>query len=312
MRISRKLLIKFSKDECTEAESKAVREWLEDGAWPTVPETEQVSAQVKRAVWKKIQGRLRPLSTPIRSGRHKQLRIAAIGLIAVIAGYLIYVLGFRSGTALQTTYRTAAVSQKILLPDSSVVYLAPHSQLALPTGYGENERQLHLTGKAAFEVQADARHPFVVITDNIRTTALGTSFRISSYPEAKRINVLLSYGKVKVDQGSDDPTTALYMEPGEEIVYDKADATLKKTAAGSSRFSYTQQVVYFKHADLHEVTEKLERFYHVKVDSTQLSGVHWKVSGEFRNQPLDLVMKTIAYSCNIHYQIKKGKVILLP
>ena len=314
MQISRELLIKFSRDECTEAEAKAVRDWLETGDWPVLAEAEQVPDELKHVVWRKIQAHLHPHATSIRrqSKRSKLLRIAAVGLLAVMAGYLLYVLSFRTDADGEVAYHSTAESRKILLPDSSVVYLAPHSQILLQVGYGKTGRQLRLKGKAAFEVKADVRHPFVVISGQIRTTALGTSFRINSYPKARQINVLLSYGKVRVDQPSERASATLYMQPGDEIVYNKADATLTKVAANKDRFSYTRQVVYFKRANLQEVTEKLERYYQVKVDTSRLNGVHWEVSGEFLHQPLDVVMKTIAYSCNIEYQIKKGKVILLP
>ena len=57
-----------------------------------------------------------------------------------------------------------------------------------------------MTGEAFFEVSENPHKPFIVRSGNITTTALGTSFNISNFPNDERITVSLATGKVKVEE----------------------------------------------------------------------------------------------------------------
>nr|WP_253906447.1 FecR domain-containing protein [Chitinophaga sp. SYP-B3965] len=85
--------------------------------------------------------------------------------------------------------------KKIRLPDSSLVWLAPCSELKY------QERKVVLSGEAFFEVATNAEHPFIIHTQSLTTKVLGTAFNIHAYPEDTLITVTLLNGSVLLKEG---------------------------------------------------------------------------------------------------------------
>lgn len=311
--MTRSLLLKFSRNECTEEEIKEVQQWLADGSWPELPDSMEVSDEVRQRIWERIHNQVQPIKTSInrRTISSNIAKVAAIALILI--GTALFILYKVKENLRPIVYTTGLQQhQKIVLPDSSVVFLSPHSSLTIMQPYGNKQRTIHLTGEAVFEVSHNASSPFMVITRDIATTALGTSFKVSSV-EGKDINIALSYGKVVVeDTKTGEEGERIFLQPGEEVIYHNTTHTLQKTAITSQKFDYRNNILYFKDAGIKEVVDKLERYYQVEVDYTQIKDADWSVSGEFDYQPLDVVMKAIAYSCNIKFRIDGHQLVITP
>jgi ferric-dicitrate binding protein FerR (iron transport regulator) len=316
MKISRALLIKFSRDECSPEEIHAIREWLGEGSWPSLGEGEDVPDEIRQRVWNKLADSIatsRRTKLTTRKWNRTIWGIAA-GLLALIGTAILLHHQRSEGKGRTAVYASeAGIAKKIMLSDSSVVFLSPHSTISAVQPFPKDKREIELKGEAIFEVAKDASRPFTVVTGNIHTTALGTSFQVASFPDENDINVVLSYGKVVVkNHSANGRVEQLFLDPGEEIVYDKTTRIMRKTMAPLGEFDYKSDILYFKNAGLKEVVEKLQRYYHIKVEHDALKAADWSLSGEFDYQPLGTVMKTIAYSCNIHYRIHADSLILLP
>ncbi len=74
--------------------------------------------------------------------------------------------------------------------------LAPSATLKFKPGFDNEKRELFLEGEALFEVEKDKTRPFIVYTGGLSTTALGTSFKITTGAAAVRVQLLT--GKVVV------------------------------------------------------------------------------------------------------------------
>ncbi|WP_295121312.1 FecR family protein, partial [uncultured Chitinophaga sp.] len=89
--------------------------------------------------------------------------------------------------------------QLITLPEGSRVWLNSRTAISYPADYGaRNKREIHLSGEAYFDVMHDARRPFIIHTDSLQTTVLGTSFAIRAWPHTPYIQVALVKGSVRV------------------------------------------------------------------------------------------------------------------
>lgn len=88
--------------------------------------------------------------------------------------------------------------QYVHLPDGSTVLLNDGSRLTYTPNFGEQDREITLTGEAYFDVKHDPLKPFRVITGKITTTVLGTSFNVTAYPEQREVKVTVTRGKVQV------------------------------------------------------------------------------------------------------------------
>lgn len=315
MKITRTLLIKFSRDECTPEEIESVNNWLEDGSFPGQEPGEEIPGGIKESVWRKMQIKIN--QRPFRLGKVIMrnsffIRVAAVLLVVAGVSAWLYLTN-TSETAKIVYFKTGAESRKILLSDSSIIFLSPHSKVKLKQPFGNKKREIALTGQAVFEVVKDAFRPFTVITGNINTTALGTSFKVSSFPDKGEINVSLSYGKVIVkDQTASGTGKGTLLDPGEKVVYNKATRNIRVTKDAYGVADYKSDILYFNNAGLKEVVEKIEQYYHLPVQYSALKQSNWRVSGEFNYQPLETVMETISYSCNISYKIENNRLILIP
>lgn len=109
--------------------------------------------------------------------------------------------------------------QKIALPDGSHVKLYAHSELKYKTAqYGQHTRDLYLQGKGFFDVAKDAKHPFIVHSGGLSTTALGTAFIVDAYPGQAKINIRLLHGKIRIrhEKGSLlHPFSDVILAPGQ-------------------------------------------------------------------------------------------------
>lgn len=304
MEVTRTLLERFCRDECSVEEVKEIQSWLEDGSMDNLRGKMEIPDGLCQRVWDRLHAEIYPA---VRMYHHKRVReglLKSAAVLLVIMGSLILIHYHYRNHPKPAVYITESKQEKIILPDSSVVFLSPNSVLKVLQPYGKNKRNLELTGEAVFEAKHHASAPFSVISGDIITTALGTAFKVIALPGRQDIKVAISYGKIVVREktGTAD-AGSIFLEPGEEVVYNKATATLKREVAGMKQFDYKTNILYFKNSGIQEVAEKLQEYYHIKIKYNSLREVRWSVSGEFDYQPLEVVMKAIAFSCNIVYQI---------
>lgn len=125
--------------------------------------------------------------------------------------------------------------KKILLEDGSEVVLANNSELSYLLPFTADKRDINLTGMAKFTVAKDKARPFTVYNGDIATTALGTQFTIVGYPKASNIVVTLFEGKVvikSIDNAKGKLEHDFYLEPGQQLVYNKMNFTAKLNSFG--------------------------------------------------------------------------------
>lgn len=88
---------------------------------------------------------------------------------------------------------------RVLFADGSEVHMNAHSRMLFPLKFGK-ERNVRMTGEALFDVNRDARRPFIVKMDDLRVRVLGTRFLVSGREDESRKVALVS-GSVNVSLG---------------------------------------------------------------------------------------------------------------
>lgn len=160
----------------------------------------------------------------------RMARFAAVFVLAFAAGALsVYLLDRREAALfpnsipeLSETIIEAPLGSrnKIILPDSSEVWLNAGSTLHYPRDFGPDNRKLRLTGEAFFSVKSNAQRPFIVEANKVSVRALGTKFNVKAYPEEEYVTAILQEGKIDVVI-ADLKHDKITLNPNEKIVIHK-------------------------------------------------------------------------------------------
>ena len=89
--------------------------------------------------------------------------------------------------------------RSLTLPDGTKVQLNSKSTRLYPQEVTGDSRSVFLLGEANFKVKPDKKRPFIVKSNDLQITALGTEFNVSAYPESQEIATTLISGSIRVD-----------------------------------------------------------------------------------------------------------------
>jgi ferric-dicitrate binding protein FerR (iron transport regulator) len=299
--INDELLKRFFNNQCTPEEARSVANYLQehpDILEKYLPEAEFLQLQeeghfpetVSQQWLKNIHQQT--VSANNRKKWTKRLAIAAVTTGILIGGTMFLrqrnhqkIAAVNPGMTItipseqqQLTTNTSQKTMAIVLPDGSVVQLLPAATIVYNKQFREN-RNIYLTGEADFTVAADKAHPFVVYSDELYTTALGTFFHVKAIPGEDMISVRLNSGKVMV-QGSVNKKKVIndvILTPGKELNYYRktgkavvfnfntrgADVLVK---AGNNGAGYTKPDWYkFNNQPMSQVLDQLSNYYGIAI-----------------------------------------------
>lgn len=230
--------------------------------------------QEKRADYEALSAALELTKKPAKRKTalwHSFLRMAAAVLLILTTSVTAYYV-YRD---VAETYREPALCRmevplgsqtKVVLPDGSTVCLNSGSILTYdPDILRRNSREVYLVGEGYFEVQADAKKPFIVHADDLNVKVLGTVFNVRSYPEDTEIEVDLIKGKVNVFSTSETYGNVI-LSPDERLTYDKKSGKMNYFHADAQQASrWTTGKLNFVNASVPEIMKVVGRRYNVRI-----------------------------------------------
>ncbi len=170
---------------------------------------------------------------------------------------------------------------RIVLSDSTIVWLNAGSRLVYPTLFKNKTREVFLSGEAYFEVASNPGKPFIVKTSEIDIKVLGTKFNISDYAEDNVIQTVLKEGSVAIRRNrasffEDD----ILIKPNQMASFNKTRHNTKIYKVDADYYSlWTKGLISFDEDDFNRVIKKVERFYNIsiifsnpKLESMRISG----------------------------------------
>ena len=197
----------------------------------------------------------------------------------------------------------------VKLPDGSIVKLNAGSKIIYPREFTGNERNISLYGEAFFEVAENPDKPFVIVTDDLETKVLGTSFNVRSYNDEAEIKVAVLTGKVEIRGPDGYPSVLL---PAEMGIFERENASITKDNYDFRKeIAWKDGVLYFDKADLKTVIKKLEMWYGVNVEVEKDFRFKGLYSGEFRNnESLEMVLEGISFTSGFNYKLEEDTVVI--
>jgi transmembrane sensor len=333
------LLQRYLDGRCTPAEQARVAQWysqLQEQAPVAAPLPAPDPQAVEAAIWQRL--RLDP-AVPKKAPRGRrlvpdlwqqpQLRWAAgLGLLVLgLGGLLPYAQHW--GAASAPTASTSAFGwtshrnttrqvQVFQLPDASRVTLQPGSSLRYTTALAGARREVYLEGEAFFQVHKNPSRPFLVFTNQVVTTVLGTSFDVKAYPGRAQALVAVREGKVSVqaretaqlDATPLHPAKAgVLLLPNQQVVYSVASHRLKKELVDKP-LVLVPQAFEFEERPVTEVLAALKKAYGVPIryDKQKLAGC--TVSITFYDEPLFEKLGLLCKSLGAYYTLADTQIII--
>jgi ferric-dicitrate binding protein FerR (iron transport regulator) len=322
-------------------EWKKLAAGLADGPFPETSQ-DQVSAEAAFAaqlVKMQVSGRLgedagqqsRPALVigrqPIwRPGR--LLKIAAIFLAPLGCLYLYFVFkGTNKTVASNEIITKKGSTSQVKLPDGTSVWLNSDSRLVYSKDFGTVNREVKLTGEAFFDVVHDDHKPFIIHTDKIDITDLGTTFNVKAYEKDPTVETVLVKGSIEVTF-HDSPAEKIILKPNEKLVVrkDRAqtygpskddgmpkiklnnihlldDSTVAETAWIRNRLVFDNQ-------RLSDIVHLLERRFDVEVEIRDSALAAAPYTGDYEQETLTQILTYMSLSKPFQYAIQGKKVII--
>jgi len=282
-------------------------------AWEEQPASRDESsaaAEGLNQIWNKVEQKKQR-----KDHRFLLLKYAASVILFASAGLGWYSYQKQKTEAvIEWVSKTTGAGEKVkmILPDSSIVYLGSKSKLSWPARFIKGSlRNVRLEGEAFFEVKHDVSSPFIVYAAHLKTQVLGTSFNIYAYPDDQAFSVTVRTGKVAVAEHINGKTKALsILTPGMSLTYqEKSSRYAINTERVEDVKSWTENRFVFHKENLGMMLERLERYYnvHFELKNPDLAGCHFNAT--FNNKSIKQVMEQLRVMSGnkIKYKINNNK-----
>ncbi|HVI49514.1 MAG TPA: FecR domain-containing protein [Chitinophaga sp.] len=256
----------------------------------------------------------------------------AVGLIAGATWWLV-----PSG---RQAVNTAPVSEvltrngsrtTLVLPDGTKVWLNAGSRITYDKDFGNESREITLTGEAFFDVTKNARRPFIIHTAEMDIRVLGTRFNVRSYPEDKITEAALIQGSIEASP-KDRPAEKIILKPSEKIIV-RSEETLKKIHTSGTvqeepvitvqhltyyegkdnavvETLWMENKLVFRDESFVSLAKQMERWYGVTVTFKDKQKEDLRFTGIFEQENVQQALEALKMIAAFNYTIHGKEIII--
>lgn len=270
----------------------------------------------QEANWQKIHQHITESSAVTKKVPHRLRWAAAAAILLMATCALVWYTKVLPHTPQADTYATLSnpdgQHSRIILPDSSVVYLGGGSSLKYVKNFLGAKRTVYLDGEAFFEVVHQSARPFIVKSGEISTVVLGTSFNVKAFSVQKKVEVTVSTGKVGVMATVKGKSQLIrYLTPDEQLTIDtKSDIYTFGTADAQSVSGWVKNDFIFHNTPLNEIALSLEHHYGVQIEFTEAELGKMRLTAKFINMPLQEVLDNLSVLGDLAHTQKGNHVFI--
>ena len=202
-------------------------------------------------------------SRPLRPFLSPRRLLLVTAAVAVTTALLVFIRPAPNETIQPTYYRSeVAKTTDVRLSDGSVVTLGAESRISVV--FTDDSRQIVLErGEAFFDVISAPNQPFVVTSDWVTVTVVGTTFEISQTPDSTIIAVL--EGVVSVEAGktpvSDEPAAVKKLTSGQQVKGTLAGLSDIRAVDTEAVGAWRRGELVYVSAPLSEILADADRYY---------------------------------------------------
>jgi ferric-dicitrate binding protein FerR (iron transport regulator) len=227
---------------------------------------------------------------------------------------------------------------KLLLPDGTQVWLNSSSRLKYTHNFDGPSREVELEGEAYFDVVKDLQRPFIVHTSALDVRVLGTAFTVKSYPQDETIETTLLRGVIEVSRKDNPNTPRVILKANEKLVFNKhlssplppahlsdsmkarsfpappdiAVNSIPRNVPDSEKVEtgWMYNRLVFNGDSFKELSEKMERWYNVKIFFKDQRLYNYRFGGSFTNETIQDALDALQLTADFTYKIKGNEIEL--
>ncbi|MFL5738644.1 MAG: FecR family protein [Flavisolibacter sp.] len=215
---------------------------------------------------------------------------------------------------------------KLVLPDSTVVWLNAGSRLTYNEQFGVSNRNTTLTGEAFFDVKKSSV-PFIILAGQVHIKVMGTSFNVKSYPNEKTTETTLIRGRVEITLDH-RPGEKFILRPNEKLVVSNELEEVKQkqvekkeplvvlanlTHTGDNTIietSWVDNKLVFQDESFIDVARKMERWYGVSIDIRDEKIAQYHLTGTFENETISQALSALQITAPFNFTFSQNKIFI--
>lgn len=234
----------------------------------------------------------------------------AASFLLLISGTLAYLL-WNGPTEEYLTYVVdkTQVSKRIMLSDSTEVWLRGGTRLQIPTTFSKAERNAVLEGEAYFIVKRDSLSPFMVKAGDSYIKVLGTTFNLKYDTKIREVEATLISGHVIMQNEAEE--TLVDMSPGDKVTWNTDQKSIElETVDLNLQGLWRYEQFKLEDKTLREICLYIGEVYGVVVHlDPQVSSDPIKYRFVFsRGESIQEVYEHLKYVAPIQYKIKNKEI----
>jgi transmembrane sensor len=311
------ILLKVLTQQATPAEVADVARWLdEDDRHRQLYQSMQaqyrnntapLAESTVDAAWAELVRKRHMRNVPVVPLYRRPWAIAASLLfIAGVSAALWYNLrpaSFHEGKI----YTASLDREKVILPDSSIVWLNRNSRIVVDEHYNKDYRRMQLQGEAFFEVTHNRAVPFQVLTGDFTVQVHGTSFNVYNVLRDSVADVTVATGLVEVTGEHFDE----FLRPQQRLGLRKRSGrvAVEHGLAAHADFLKTG-ILEFHQSDVHAIAAMLTRHFGVQVSVQPGNGQPVSFTGQVKDTGLRSVLEGISFATGLRYT-QQGQTVIL-
>ncbi len=277
---------------------------------------------------------LQPLALPLAPARPRQKKLLfslAFSLVIALSAGFIWHNNSQKESLAATPKNFSEVSTrlgsktKLVLPDSSIVWLNAGSKLVYDEQFGIENRNTTLSGEAYFDVKK-GKIPFTINANGLHIKVLGTAFNVKSYPNEKTTETSLVRGRVEITHDK-RPGEIFILRPNEKLVIANEDQeqpraeqkTEPKVVVSSLTHtpdnrvietSWVENKLIFQDESFEEVARKMERWYNTKIEIKDEGIAQLRLSGTFESEDIKQALAALKIAFPFHFSMNEKGIII--
>lgn len=210
---------------------------------------------------------------------------------------------------------------KLVLPDSTVVWLNAGSKLTYSDNFGVTNRNTTLTGEAFFDVKKSII-PFIIHANSVHIKVMGTAFNVKAYPNERTTETSLLRGRVEITFDK-RPGEKWILKPNEKLILNNEPEKIETISAEKKsdplyvmgnitrtedstilETSWVENKLIFQDESFADVAKKMERWFGVNISFKDEAVANYHLYGSFTTETINEALDALSTGAKFTYKIE--------